>query len=47
MKFGVELPTCTAGMAYPVPFASVDDVVRLALEAEQLGYDEVAGNDHL
>jgi len=47
MKFGLELPTCTAGMAYPVPFASIDDVVRIGLEAEQLGYDEVAGNDHL
>jgi probable F420-dependent oxidoreductase len=47
MKFGVELPTCTAGMAYPVPFASIDDVIRVALEAEQLGYHEVAGNDHL
>jgi len=47
MRFGVELPTCTAGMAYPVPFASLDDVVRIALEAEQLGYHEVAGNDHL
>jgi probable F420-dependent oxidoreductase len=47
VKFGVELPTCTAGMAYPVPFASGQDVVRIAVEAEQLGYDEVAGNDHL
>jgi probable F420-dependent oxidoreductase len=34
-------------MAYPVPFASAQDVVRIAVEAEQLGYDEVAGNDHL
>ncbi|OBA88592.1 hypothetical protein A5662_02410 [Mycobacteriaceae bacterium 1482268.1] len=47
MKFGVDVPTCLAGMAYPVPFASADDVVRIAVEAEQLGYDEVAGNDHL
>ena len=34
-------------MAYPVPFATADDVVRIAVEAEQLGYHEVAGNDHL
>jgi probable F420-dependent oxidoreductase len=47
MKFGVDVPTCLAGMAYPVPFASAQDVVRIAVEAEQLGYDEVAGNDHL
>lgn len=47
MKFGVGLPTCTAGMMYPVPFASTQDVVRVAIEAEQLGYYEVAGNDHI
>jgi probable F420-dependent oxidoreductase len=46
MKFGVGLPTCTAGMLYPVPFASAQDIVRVAVEAEQLGYYEVAGNDH-
>jgi probable F420-dependent oxidoreductase len=46
MKFGVALPTCTAGMLYPVPFASAQDVVRVAIESEQLGYYEVMGNDH-
>jgi Luciferase-like monooxygenase len=46
MKFGVEIPTCTAGMMYPVPFATVEDVVRAAIEVEQLGYYDVAGNDH-
>ena len=47
MKFGVEIPTCTAGMMYPVPFATAQDAVRVAAEAEQLGYYDVAGNDHL
>ena len=47
MKFGVDVPTCLAGMAYPVPFATADDVVRIGVEAEQLGYYEVSGNDHL
>jgi probable F420-dependent oxidoreductase len=47
MKFGVDVPTCLAGMAYPVPFATADEVVEVAVEAEQLGYDEVSGNDHL
>jgi probable F420-dependent oxidoreductase len=47
MKFGVELPTCTAGMMHPVPFADAGDVIDLALEAEQLGYHDVGGNDHL
>lgn len=46
MRFGVGLPTCTAGMMYPVPFATPEDIVRIAVEAEQLGYYEVAGNDH-
>jgi probable F420-dependent oxidoreductase len=47
MRFGVGLPTCTAGMMYPVPFATPEDIVRVAIEAEQLGYYEVAGNDHI
>ena len=47
MKFGIEVPTCTAGMMYPIPFASAQDVVRMAVEAEQLGYYDVGGNDHL
>ena len=47
MRFGVGLPTATAGMMYPTPFASAADVVDIAVEAEQLGYFEVAGNDHI
>lgn len=47
MKFGVDLPTCLAGMTYPVPFATAQDVVALGIEAEQLGFHDVAGNDHL
>jgi probable F420-dependent oxidoreductase len=34
-------------MIYPVPFATIEDVVRLGVEAEQLGFYDVAGNDHL
>ena len=33
MKFGVEIPTCTAGMMYPVPFATAQDVIRVIREA--------------
>ncbi|MEV5967416.1 LLM class flavin-dependent oxidoreductase [Kribbella sp. NPDC051952] len=47
MKFGVETPTCLAGMMYPTPFATAQDVIRVAVEAEQLGYYDVGGNDHL
>jgi probable F420-dependent oxidoreductase len=34
-------------MLYPVPFARPEDVVRVAVEAERLGYYEVMGNDHM
>ena len=47
MKFGIGLPTCTEGMMYPVPFAGPADLVRVAVEAERLGYHAVMGNDHL
>jgi alkanesulfonate monooxygenase SsuD/methylene tetrahydromethanopterin reductase-like flavin-dependent oxidoreductase (luciferase family) len=47
MKIGIEIPTCTPGMRYPVPFATVSEVVDTALEAEQLGYYDAGGNDHL
>ncbi len=47
MKFGVALPTCTEGMMYPVPFATPDDLLRVTVEAEELGYYAVMGNDHM
>jgi probable F420-dependent oxidoreductase len=47
MKFGIETPTGLTGMFYPVPFATAEDVVHVALESEQLGYYDVGGNDHL
>lgn len=47
MRFGLGVPTATEGMMYPVPYASVDDAVRLATTAEALGFDSVWGNDHL
>jgi probable F420-dependent oxidoreductase len=47
MKFGVALPTCTEGMIYPVPFATPEEVVAVAVEAERLGYHAVMGNDHM
>jgi probable F420-dependent oxidoreductase len=47
MKFGVEIPTCTSGMMHPVPFATARQVVDTAIEAEQLGYHDAGGNDHL
>jgi probable F420-dependent oxidoreductase len=47
VRFGVALPTCTEGMIYPVPFASPEEVVQVAVRAERLGYHAVMGNDHL
>jgi probable F420-dependent oxidoreductase len=47
LKFGIELPTATSGMMHPVPFQTVTDLIDLAVEAEQLGYHDVGGNDHL
>lgn len=47
MKFGVEIPTCTAGMMHPARFATMKEVIDVAVEAEQLGYHDVGGNDHL
>lgn len=47
MKFGIEIPTCTSGMMHPVPFQTAGDLVDIAVEAEQLGYHDAGGNDHL
>jgi probable F420-dependent oxidoreductase len=48
MRASVQLPTCTEGLVNPVPFAAAPgDFVRLAQEAERLGYDGVWGNDHV
>jgi probable F420-dependent oxidoreductase len=47
VKFSVQLPTCTEGLVNPIPFATPPDFVRLARDAERLGYDAVWGNDHI
>lgn len=47
MRFGIELPTATSGMMHPVPFQTVTDLADLAVEAEQLGFYDAGGNDHL
>ncbi len=47
MIFSVGLPTCMEGMMYPVPFASAQDVVRIAMHTEKMGYHSVWGNDHM
>lgn len=47
MKFGLGVPTGTEGLMYPVPFADPEQAVRMAVEAERLGFDSVWGNDHV
>lgn len=47
MKFGLGVPTGTEGLMYPIPFADPEQAVRLAVEAERLGFDSVWGNDHV
>ena len=47
MKIGLSIPTCREGLSLSLPFASAEDVVRIALKAEELGYHSVWGNDHI
>lgn len=47
MKVSAGLPTCMEGMMYPIPFATVDDLIKIAKHAERLGYHSVWGNDHM
>ncbi len=47
MIVSAGLPTCMEGMMYPVPFATVDEIVEVAKHAEVLGYHSVWGNDHM
>ena len=37
MRFGVHIPTCIEGLTDPVPFAGPQDLVPIALLAEELG----------
>ena len=46
MDFGIALPNCVEGMAYPIRFADHEAIRRLAQRVEALGYDSVLVNDH-
>lgn len=47
LHFGVGLPTCREGVAYPVGYVRPSDFTRIARRAEQLGFDSLWANDHL
>jgi len=46
MEFGIALPNCVEGMAYPIRFADHEAIKRMAQRVEELGYDSVLVNDH-
>jgi probable F420-dependent oxidoreductase len=46
LKFGISIPTCVEGMAYPIRFADHREVIALGVDAEELGYHSVLVNDH-
>jgi probable F420-dependent oxidoreductase len=47
MQFGVGLPTCREGTAYPVPYVRPHEFPVVARRAEALGYHSLWANDHL
>jgi probable F420-dependent oxidoreductase len=47
MRFGVGLPSCREGTAYPIPYIRPADFGRLARRVEALGYHSLWANDHL
>ena len=47
MKFGVGIPTCREGTAYPVPYVHPGEFSEIAQRAEEIGYYALWGNDHL
>lgn len=47
MRFGVGIPTCREGTAYPVPYVRPQEFTTVARRAEALGYHSLWANDHL
>lgn len=47
MRFGLGIPTCREGLAYPSGFADLAATARLASQAEAAGFDSLWANDHL
>jgi len=47
MEFGVAISTSREGLFYPIGFATPSSLVKVAKEAEELGFECVWGNDHL
>lgn len=46
MQFGLGIPTCREGAAYPVPYVRPGEFPVIARRAEELGYYSLWSNDH-
>lgn len=46
IRFGVGIPTCREGTAYPVPYVRPEGFATVARRAEELGFDSLWANDH-
>src|SRR5262245_6827299 len=46
MRFGVGIPSCREGTAYPVPYVRPEEFPTIARRAEALGYYSLWANDH-
>ena len=46
MRFGLGIPTCREGLAYPSGFADLQATAQLAQAAERLGFDTVWLSEH-
>jgi len=47
MLVSVGYPTGMEGLIYPIPFSGPEDLLKVALAAERLGYHSIWGNDHM
>lgn len=47
MDFGISIPTCREGLSLPLPYADLEDCVRMSQLAEDYGFHSVWGNDHI
>lgn len=47
MRFSVAIPSCMEGLIYPYPFAGPEQIIRISVEAEAMGYEAVWPNDHI
>ena len=47
MEFGISIPTCREGKGVAPGTIGPEDLIRLAMKADELGFDSAWANDHL